>query len=717
VPRAALVDRLLASHAAPIISVVAPAGYGKTTLLGQWARRKGRVAWVAVDRRDNDPTVLLTDIAAALDRIEPIDPAIFQSLAAPGDAIASTAVPRLVAAIEAMSQPVALVLDHLEFLGNVHCLDTVGELALQLPTGSQLALASRARPPLPLGLLRAQGRLLEIGVNELAMDQLEGRALLEGAGVRLAQAEVATLVGRTEGWPVGLYLAALALKAAGPRSKAGSAFSGNQRPVANYLHSELLARLPQPTVSFLTRTAVLDRMCGPLCDAVLEAGGSAQVLASLEDSNLLVVPLDRRRRWYRYHHLFRELRLAELGRREPELVGRLHARAAAWCEANGMPEVAIDYAQAAGDADRAARLVTDLAQPAYASGRADTVRRWLGWFQEQELIERYPPVAVQGAWLHALVGQPADAERWAAAAERGLAAGTLPDGSTTAASMALLRALMCRDGVARMRADAQTALAGLGPGSPWRATALSLQGISYLLDGDAERADPVLADAVEVATHAWAMPAASAALAQRAIVAMQRNQWQQAETLADQALKVMRAGHLDDYVMSLLTYAVAARIAVQRGDLPLAQQHLARAARLRPLLTSAMPSRTVQALLELARAYLALDDAAGARVVLREARDVLQLRPNLGVLSEQAEQLRRRLGLLRGGTEGASSLSTAELRLLPLLSTHLSFPQIGERLQLSRHTVKSHAMSIYRKLGVSSRNEAVRRMQQTDLLP
>jgi len=243
-----------------------------------------------------------------------------------------------------------------------------------------------------------------------------------------------------------------------------------------------------------------------------------------------------------------------------------------------------------------------------------------------------------------------------------------------------------------------------------------LQAISYLLDGKPDQADPILAHAVEVATHAWAMPAASAALAQRAIVAMQRNQWHQAETLADQALKTMRAGNLDVYVMSLLIHAVAARIAAHRGDVPQARTHLARAARLRPLLTSSMPHRTVQALLELARAYLALGDAAGARVVLREARDVLQLRPNLGVLSEQAEQLRGRLDLLRGGTQGASSLTTAELRLLQLLSTHLSFREIGERLHVSRHTVKSQAISIYRKLGVSSRSQAIQRAQQSGLL-
>jgi LuxR family maltose regulon positive regulatory protein len=711
VPRTALVGRLLASHAASVVCVVAPPGYGKTTLLAQWARRKGRVGWVTVDPHDNDPTVLLTYLAAGLDRVEPIDSEVFRTVALPG----TTIVARFAAAVSAMTEPVALVLDHVEGLHNQDCLDMIAELAVRLPGGSQLVLASRARPPLPVALLRAQGRVVELGVDELAMDQDEARALLQGVGLQLADADTAELLQRTEGWPVGLYLAALALKAGGSQGNAGVAFTGDDRFIADYLQSELLARLSRGQVAFLTRTSVLDRMCGPLCDAVLGARGSARMLESLESSNLLLVPLDRQRRWYRYHHLFGELLRAELGRREPELVPQLHLRAAAWCEANGLPETAIDHAQAAGDADRVARLVTSLAQPAYAAGRVDTARRWFGWFEDQGLVECYPLVAVQGAWMHALGGQPAEAERWADAAERNSVAGTLPDGSTTESWVALLRALLCRDGVARMRADAEVAVAGLGPASQWRATALLLEGISYVLHGELDRADPILALVVEVATRAGAAPAASAALAERAIVAMQRDQWREAEALAERALASMRAGRLEDYAMSPLIHAVVARTAAHRGDVARAQEHLASAARLRPLLTYAMPHRAVQTLLELARAYLALDDVAGARVVLREARDVLQQRPDLGILVGQAEELQSRLDPILGGRVGASSLTTAELRLLPLLSTHLSFREIGERLYISPHTVKTQATSIYRKLGASTRSQAVQRAQQLGL--
>ena len=236
--------------------------------------------------------------------------------------------------------------------------------------------------------------------------------------------------------------------------------------MVEYLGSELLSRLSEDEVSFLTRTSVLERMCGPLCDSMLGATGSAAILESFERSNLLLVALDRRAEWYRYHHLLRDLLGAELQRREPEIVPRLHLGAAAWYEANGLPELAIDHARQAGDPDRVARLVLDVMQPVWASGRVDTVLRWMEWFEHKNLIERYPAVAVHGALIFALLGRPAKAERWSAAAERSPPTGRLPDGSTMASYLAYLRALLCRDGVGTMRRDARGRLEGAQPAEP-----------------------------------------------------------------------------------------------------------------------------------------------------------------------------------------------------------------------------------------------------------
>jgi LuxR family transcriptional regulator, maltose regulon positive regulatory protein len=479
---------------------------------------------------------------------------------------------------------------------------------------------------------------------------------------------------------------------------------------------ELLAHLPRREASSCRPTAVPDRPTVGECDAAWDTRRPGHALETLEGAGPLGVPLDRHREWYHYHHLFRDLLGAELQSREPEVVQQLHAQAAAWCEANGLPELAIDHAQAAGDADRVARLVESLAFPASASGRAQTARRWFQWFEDQGLVDRCLLIAIHGAYLQVLAGQPEDIERWAAAAERGLAATMLARSSTMEPWMALLRALLCRDGVDQMGADAQAAVVGLATGSPWWATALLLEGVANVLAGETDRADPLLAQAAEVAIHVGALPTAAAALAQRALVAIERHDWMQAEMLVERALEIARVGQLSDYEMSPLIHAVAARTALHLGDVPRAQDHLARAARLRPRLTAAMPHRAVQTLLELARAYLGLSDAAGARILLREVRDILRQRPYLGPLPTQADQLQSQLDTLRQTPASGPRLTTAELRLLPLLSTHLTFREMSQRLYLSPYTVKSQALSVYRKLGVSSRSQAIQRLQQTGLL-
>jgi LuxR family transcriptional regulator, maltose regulon positive regulatory protein len=651
-----------------------------------------------------------------LARVEAIDPELLRTRWLGGPSIAATAVTRLAGAMSAMREPALLVLDHVEQVSNQECRDAVAELALHLPVGSQLAIATRSAPPLPMARLRAAREVVEVGVDDLAMDTAEARVLLEGVGVRLGDDDHGQLIERTEGWPVGLYLAALAIKAGGPEATAGLRFSEDDRLVAEYLGSELLSRLSGDEVSFLTRTSVLERMCGPLCDAMLGAAGSATTLESLERSNLLLVALDRRAEWYRYHHLLRDLLGAELRRREPEIVTGLHLGAAAWYEANGLGELAIDHAQAAGDSDRVARLVLGVMQPVWASGRVDTVLRWMEWFEQRHLIERYPAVAVHGALTFALLGRPARAERWAAAAERASSRGRLSDGSTMEGYLAYLRAILCRDGVQEMRRDAQIAWDGLSPLSPYRSTMRYTEGLSYLLEGDLDRADPVLAHAFDTATDVGALPLAAVVLAERCIVAVGRDDWPSALALAEQALSILQDGEFDHYWTSALVYAWAARAAIHRGDVTAARDHVIRAARLRPLLTYALPVVSVQALLELARAYISLADPDGARTVLRQVSDILQQRPDLGVLPDEADELRAKVEIIGRRGVGGSSLTTAELRILPLLATHLTFREIAERLYLSPYTVKTQALSVYRKFGVSSRSAAIERAHRVGVL-
>ncbi|WP_433293934.1 LuxR C-terminal-related transcriptional regulator [Actinoplanes sp. CA-030573] len=714
VVRTALIDRATALAGVPVLAVVAPPGYGKTTFLAQWAERRGpRVAWMTCDATDNDPAVLLTGIAAALGRVEPAARAAFPTPAPPAMGVADMTA--FTAALGSLS-PVLLVIDSVEALTSVECRRLLTELALRLPPGWQLALASRHVLPLPVGRLRARHEIAEIGRHELAMDPGEAAMLIAAAQVDLTAAEVDDLVARTEGWPAGLYLAALSIRAGTPHCEAGFAEARDESYMTGYLRAELLDRASPAEVTFLTRTSVLDRMSGPLCDMALGTAGSARALKDLAGRNLLVIPLDHREGWYRYHHVLRRLLRAELQRREPGTVRTLIVRASEWCQENDQPEAAIRYAQEIADADRVARLVLGAAQPNWASGRITTVLAWMEWLERHGAVERYPAIAVHGALILALLGRAVEAERWAGIAERGRSAGALADGSTEHGVRAYLRAMSGRDGVEAMRRDATESWAGLSPSSPYRPTAMFYLAISHLLEDDPDQADPILANAVDDALRAGSPPLAALALAERCIAAGPGGR-AEADEMIGRALAIVEDGHLEDYWTSALVFAVAARITASRGDVTAARRHLVRVARLRPLLTYALPVVSVQALLQMAHGYVALADTGGAAAVLDQARAIRTRRPDLGNLGREADELTSRVRRLSAIDGGASSLTAAELRLLPLLSTHLSLGEIAQQLHVSRDTVKTQAASIYRKLGASGRRSAVVRSGELGTRP
>lgn len=464
VERRRLVDRLSRTRSGRFVSVVAPPGYGKTTVLGQWAAKDVRpFAWVSLDRRDNDPVVLLTYIAEALNADGSVDPAVFKALTTPGDSVWANGLPRLGATLAEREEPVVLVLDDVHELDDPQCLDALVALALHVPPGSQFVFSGRMEAHVGLATMRADRELLEVDGTALALNDAEAHALLGAAGAELTVAEAAELNERAEGWAAGLYLAALSI--AGGKSSPTS-FRGDDRFVTDYLRAEELSRAGPEETEFLLRSSVLERMCGRLCDAVLERTDSARMLEQLEGENLFVVPLDHTRTGFRYHHLFREMLQAELERRDPELVSDLNRRAASWCEAEGRPEDAIEYAAAAGDTDSLARIVAAQVFPYYRSGRVTTVERWLAGFDDPKLLPLYPALAVFGVWLHALRGRPEDAERWALALEAVDHEGVMPDGSAFGAWAATVRALLCRNGVEQMHVDAELALAELSPTSP-----------------------------------------------------------------------------------------------------------------------------------------------------------------------------------------------------------------------------------------------------------
>ena len=719
VRRSSLVERLARSGPCPVVSVVAPAGYGKTTLLSQWAERDGQAfAWVSVDEADNDPKVLLSYVAEALDAVEPIGQRVFDALASPASSVPGTVVPRLGSAFSSMTSPVVLVLDDVHVLRNSECRAALSVLADHVPEGSHLAFAGRAQPPLRIARLRAEGKIMEIGPDDLSLTRDEASSLLRSAGLALTEDDVAELHERTEGWPAGLYLAALYLRQGGSLASAAFSFGGDDRLVSDYMESEFLSRISRQQRAFLTRTAVLERICGPLCDAVLQVSGSAAVLADLAGANLLLVPLDRRGEWYRYHHLFRDMLLAELHRLEPALMPVLRRRAAGWCLDNGWPEEALEYCMAAGDVAGAARLAGQLVVPAYRRGRVTTIQRWFGWLEDRGGIEGHPMTAVLASLFSALMGRPVDAERWADTVDRWQYGDPArPDDPSAETWAAMVRAVLCRRGVERMRADADEAVRRFAAGSFLTPTPALMQGIARVLGGDLDGGDECLEDAAGVGEQVGSPEDVAVALCERALVAMARSQWDRAEALAGQARTVLRRAGIEESFATPLICALRARAATHQGDVPAARRELLSAQHLRPLLTYALPYLAVQTRLELARVHLALADPAGARTVMREVDDLLRRRAGLGTLVGEAAAVRARLSQDRSSSvPGASALTAAELRLLPLLSTHLSVPQIAEEMFLSRHTIKSQAMSIYRKLGAPSRSQAVARSRELGLL-
>ena len=483
VSRADLIETARASDRR-VVGLTAPAGYGKSTLLIQWARAEDRlVAWVSLDRFDDDPAVLLTLLASAYARISSGNADVIADMRSVGVSALGRAAPSLASVFRASPEPFVLILDDLHELKSPACHDVLGVVISGIPRGSQMVAASRSDQP-HLPRLRASGDAVEFQANDLALDAAGAEQIFSQAHVRLTPEQAVAMTERTEGWPVGLYLAA-----AIARDSNGEALtvSGEDRYVVDYLYRESLMHQPESGQRFLRRSAVLDQLSGPLCDAVLGEPAAAERLRDLESSSTFLVPLDRRREWYRYHALFREFLLNELRRVEPEVITKLHLRAADWYESNGSPATAVEHLLNTAERDRCVQLVTTLVLPTHNLGQLSTVERWLSTLGDAA-IEAYPPLAVLAGWVAALAGHTTDAQRWATIIDTASFEGVPVDGTASFDSArAMLRSLMCPAGPEQALRDGLLAIAAEPPWSPWRDQALGICGEAFLLTGDLER--------------------------------------------------------------------------------------------------------------------------------------------------------------------------------------------------------------------------------------
>ena len=663
-PRPRLTDLLALADGTAVVSIVAPAGYGKTTLLRQWADHLSDVGYVALEARDNDPVELISAIATALDRVEPLDPTLLRLLASPGRSVESTLLPALVEAIWARRTPTVLMLDDAHHLDQTASLDVVAYIMLRLPPSLRLAVAARQMLALPYARLRPTGHLLELGPPELALDQADAEALATAIGVAVTPEQVAGLLTRTEGWPAATYLG---LRFSGSiRAEDGQAdgLRGTEASIADYMRSELLEQLDAETRTWLRRSSVLDTMSGPLCDAAFGTTGSLMRLRRLERNNLFVVALDSNRGAYRYHRLFRDLLRDELDEHEPGAAAAMCSRAAAWCAENGEREQAVEYAHASGDMDLVARLVLAYTFPLHWSGRIATVGRWLDWFDREGEREHRPALAVFAGWVQAMEGRTGEARRWLRSAEQSADDDPMPDGATKASWVAVLRGYMAPAGLEALASDASIALAGIPDESPFRQGALILGGFAAIAAGTPGAADVLFAEAIPVAEARRAIPGLSLALGERAIIALGRGDVTAATRYVESGLAVVRDAGMDEFVASVTLHAAAARVALANGSLSEARLAIARVNRMRPIATASLPIPSLQMRFETIRACIVLGEASAARTLLLEVKDILRQCPDLGALVDEAAELERAVGSMRATSAGPWALTTAELRLL-----------------------------------------------------
>jgi LuxR family transcriptional regulator, maltose regulon positive regulatory protein len=695
-----------------VVSVIAPPGYGKTTLLAQVAARatcvRQPVAWVTIDDLDNDPAILLAYLAAAFDPLLPLVASHRGPLSGLVTPVVDRAVARFASRLQGLGGPALLVLDDVHRLIDQTCLDVLTGLIDHLPPGMSIALAGRAEPDLPFARFRAQGILLEVGPEDLAFDEAAASAMARTAGFTIAPEDLHRLMERTEGWPAAIYLATLAALDEPAKGGLGDV-SGADPYIAEYLRSEFARRISAEDMTVLTNTAIAESVPCDLADT-LAGPGAGERLWTLARDHLLITRLRGAGQTVRYHPLLRDFLLAELEHREPTATATLHRAAAAWYGSIGQHPLAVDHAIASGDTLVAAAAVTAAARDA----AGETVDLWLVSV-DPATYRQYPPVAVVAAWRHLLGGRAEAAEQLADIAEHGSFDEPPADGSASFASqLARLRVVMGRRGPRAIFADAILAASAERAGSRWHAAALWLLGEAYVLLGEPAAAEAALCDA---ASAPWRdRLSTTVALAARASLRIEDGDWGTADALIAESRRHAVCWACEAPVPFLRVFALDARVAIHLADLPRARDDLARAETIVPLTSHASPWLSVDGLLHLAQAYLSISEVRKAQDAHRRAELIIRRRPNLGALGAKVILSRNRIEEAASTLVGSSALTPAELRVVPYLPTHLSFQDIADRLTISRNTVKTHAMSIYSKLWASSRDEAVRRAVELGLL-
>jgi len=716
VVRERLLRDLGAHRDTPVLLIVAGAGYGKSTLLDQWCERESRpLARVRLRLRHDDGRALLGAVLDGFHEVEPVPAATRRRILAGELDWSSVALPAFAQFLARRSVGGVLVLEDAHVLRSDDAGSVLDVLVHSVPPGWQVVIASRSEPSIGVEQLQAEGVLWRLDGHRLLLTPAESAAVLRAMGVGDDAHEFADAVAHAEGWAVAVYLSGVAMLAADEPNALDLGFAGDDWALARYLREEVLRHLDEDRRVFLLRTSILEELEPLLCDAVLGRTDSAMVLRELADEHLLVRAADRRSAHYRVHHLLRELLRSELLHEEPVLTPQLHRRASEWYAANGDPGASVEHALATDDDAYVDSMVWAAFLPYLGGGLSATVRSWLDAFPYGETCRR-PALVVIAAWHALTVGDMATVRVWESVAATFAEDDRLPDGTPATAAAALLRSLIARDGVQGMGADASAAREGIPPTSPLWSMVLLLEGQAARLLGDAERAARVLEEgaALSLLVNPAGNPHCLSGLAH---LAAARGDWAMAESLVDALLGVIDEFGLDARPAQAGALAFAALVRARAGRLDEARRLAKQAAFVVGMMVGVGPWLAVESRIDLARTALVLGDPAQARGLADEARVLSPQVADSPVLLAQLDDLDR---ILDGSNLPlglhASAMTPAELRVLRYLPTHLTFAAIAQELYVSRNTVKTQAIAIYRKLGVSSRDAAVAEARRLHLL-
>jgi LuxR family transcriptional regulator, maltose regulon positive regulatory protein len=729
ITRQRLIDALSAGSELRVTLVGAPTGYGKTMLVAGWcaelgARGERAIAWLSLTATENDPALLTRYLIGALRSAgASIGEGAEAMLQVPG-ASPIAWMHTLVNDLASGSTEMTLVLDDYHVVTEPECHALLQFLIDHAPGSLRLIICTRADPPLALGSLRAAGRLAEIRVSDLRFTAQEAATLLdETEGLNLDQDSVVSLAARTEGWAAGLYLATLWLRGrTGADADADvERFAGDSRHLVAYLSEAVLGRLEDDVREFLLSTSIVDRLCTSLCEAITLMP-AAQMLEQIERSNLFLVSLDESRTWYRYHQLFGQMLRSELSRQHSDLVAVLHRRASLWYRERGLISEAIEHATAADDYADAAALISEHWLVIGRWGQEATIKNWLQAFGPEEL-RRHPELGLVGAFLTGVSGgtEP-EFRRWLELAEQGLA--RVDDRATAIAGTTSLRAgvslLQSAFGYRNIRVAAataaRTARVESESGGVFRVVALANLAFLLYISGDYVRARHALSEAMRDPQAQRRPYGFITALTTAALIALDEGDADKGQHTAARAVEYATAAGLAENQVSGLAHVALGRALLAAGRLESARTRLEHGVQL--LRGGVVPAWHAYALLWAAPVAQASGDLPGALALVEEAESLLASFEDAGILTALLHDVRRRLSLgrRRRREPDSTALTETELAVLRLLRSPKSQRAIAQELSLSINTIKTHTSAIYRKLAVTSRDDAVTRATELNLL-